>query len=82
MSCRRGCIEGRVELDPIMVFVMSLFATPAVSDDRIAQTNGASADDPCGGLGPVCFEVLRSRKWDKENRVAWALRGVVTLPRS
>ena len=53
-----------------MVFVMSLFATAAVSDNRIALTNGASADDIRVSPGAVCIEVvLCSRKWDKENRV-------------
>jgi hypothetical protein len=63
---------------------MSLFATTAVSDNRIALTNGASADDLCVGLGPVRIEVvLRSRKWDKENRVHVGLCAeVVTLPKS
>jgi hypothetical protein len=62
--------EAASNRNPIVVFVMSLFPTAAVSDNRIAQTNGAFADDLCAGLGPVSIEVvLRSRKWDKENRV-------------
>jgi hypothetical protein len=58
-----------------VVFVMSLFAPAAVSDNRIALTNGASADDRRVGLGPVCVEVvLRSRKWDKRIVSKWELR--------
>jgi len=47
-----------------MVFVMSLFLPPAVADNRIVQTNGASAKDDFGTrLGPIFFEVvLRRRK--------------------
>jgi hypothetical protein len=67
-----------------VVLVVSLFAPAAVSNNRITQTNWASADDLCAGLGPVNLEVvLRSRKWDKENRVhVGSAPGVLTLPRS
>jgi len=50
--------EAASNRNPIVVFVMSLFATPPVSDNRIALTNGASADDPRIGLGPVSIEVV------------------------
>ena len=61
--------ESAPNRNPIVVFVMGLFATAAVSDNRVAQTNRASADDLGASLGPVGVEVvLRGRKWDKENR--------------
>jgi hypothetical protein len=62
--------------NPIVVFVMSLFPTAAMSDYRIAQAYGAPADDLCADLGPVSIEVvLRRRKWDNENRVHVLCRG-------
>ena len=56
--------------DPIMMFVMSLLAAAAVTNDRVAQTDRASAQDNFRTrLGPIGFEVvMRGRKWDKENR--------------
>jgi hypothetical protein len=55
-------------LNPIMVFVMSLFATMA--NDRVQQTNGASTSNlPSACLSPIDFQVaLRCRKCDKDNR--------------
>ena len=56
--------------DPIMVFIMSLFAAAAMAEDGISQTNRASAQDEFRiHLGPIGFEVvLRGRKGDKQNR--------------
>jgi hypothetical protein len=56
--------------DPVMVFVVSLFAATAMTHDRIARTNGAPANDTfCGGLRPIGFRLaLRGGKWDKDNR--------------
>ena len=56
--------------DPIMMFVMSLFAAAAMTDDGVLRANRAAAqDDFCAGLGPIGFEVvLGRRKWDKQNR--------------
>jgi hypothetical protein len=56
--------------DPIMMFVMRLFAAAAVTDDGVLQTDRASAqDDFRTRLSPIGFEVVMcSRKWDKENR--------------
>ena len=70
--------------DPIMLLVMSLFAAAAVTDDGILGTNRASAQNAIGArLGPIGFEVvLRSRKWDKQNRSNEGFARPVTLPRS
>ena len=56
--------------DPVMVFVMRLFAPPTVADNGVLQTHRALAkNDFLYCLGPIGFEVvLCSRKWDKENR--------------
>jgi hypothetical protein len=52
-----------------VIFVMSLLATTTVTDYRITQTNRTSTNHSCASLSPIEVEVvLRSRKWDKENR--------------
>jgi hypothetical protein len=59
-----------------MVFVMSLFAAAAMTDDGVLQTQGTSAKEFRAGLNPTDIEVvLRGRKCDKENRDA---RGLLT----
>jgi hypothetical protein len=56
--------------DPIMVFVMRLFAAPAVTNDRVLEADRAPAqDDLRAGFGPIGFVIDPiSGKWDKENR--------------
>ena len=56
--------EAAANPDPIMVFIMSLFAAATVTDDGILLTNRAPAqDDFRARLGPIGFEVaLRSGK--------------------
>ena len=56
--------------DPVVAFVMSLFAATAMTYDRIARTNGAPANDTfCGGLRPVgSLLALHRGKCDKDNR--------------
>jgi hypothetical protein len=44
--------------DPIMAFIMSLFASATVTDDGILLTNRAPAhNDICTRLGPIGFEL-------------------------
>jgi len=66
--------------NPVMVFVMSLFAPPTMATYRIPQTDGALAQDYLGGRrGPLGLQlVLRRGKWDKYNRVTETLPRVVT----
>ena len=67
--------EATAVSDPVATVVMRLFAPPAVTDDRIAQTYGTLADElfrPC--RHPVKCEVaMICRKWDNENR--YCLKG-------
>ena len=45
--------------NPVMLFVMRLFAPAAMPDDRIAQTNRAVAKDRTStGFDPIDFEVV------------------------
>ena len=50
--------------DPIVVFIMRLFAPAAVTNDGVLQTKRAAARDGFRArLGPIRFEVaLRGRK--------------------
>ncbi len=48
--------------NPVMVFVVSLFAPAAVTDDGIAQTNRALTKDRPASFDPVGFEVVLSRR--------------------
>lgn len=50
--------------NPIMAFVMSLFAPTTMTDDRILQANWAATNDPfCSKLRPIGFQLaLRRRK--------------------
>ncbi len=61
--------------NPVMIFVVRLFPATAMTDNRIALTNRALAQDlPSTSLDPIDFEVaLRGRKWDKQNRDPWGL---------
>jgi len=69
--------EAPANPDPIVVFIMRLFAAAAMADNGVLRTNRTTAqDDIRARLGPVSFEVvLRSRKWDKQNRKRWASPG-------
>jgi hypothetical protein len=76
--------------NPVMIFIMSLLATPTMANDRVQQTNWALADEPFSAcLRPIGWQVaLRSGKWDKDNRGKWDsapgadLAEVMTLERS
>jgi hypothetical protein len=50
--------------NPVMIFVVSLFTTTAMTDDRVAQANGTLAQDwPSISLDPIGFQIaLRRRK--------------------
>jgi len=69
--------------DPIVMFVMRLFAAAAMADDRVLGADRATAqDDFRGCLGPIGFEVvLRGRKWDKQNRSNEGFARPLTLPK-
>lgn len=56
--------------NPIMIFVMRLFAAAAMTDEGVLGTKRASAqDDSRTRQCPIGSEVvLRGRKWDKQNR--------------
>ena len=75
--------EAAANSDPIVVFIMRLFAAAAMTDDGVLAANGAAAHDDLGaGLGPIGFEVvLCGRKWDKQNRSAEGFARPVTLPK-
>jgi hypothetical protein len=64
--------------------IVRLLAAAAVTDDRIAFTNGASSQNDLGtACGPIGFELVRrDGKWDKENRSSLELWPGVDLPRS
>ena len=51
--------------DPIVLFIMCLFAAAAMADDRVLTTNRAAAQDEFRArLGPIgCEVVRRGRKW-------------------
>ena len=75
--------DAAPETDPIVLFVVSLFASAAVTDDGLASAMWASPKgDDGGNSGPIGLEVvLRDGKCDKENRsVGATLLG--DLPRS
>jgi hypothetical protein len=50
--------------NPVMIFVVDLFPTTAMTDDRVAQANGTLAQDwPSISLDPIGFQIaLRRRK--------------------
>ncbi len=55
--------ETAANPDPIMVFIMRLFAAATVTDDGILLTNRAPAqDDFRARLGPNGFEVALGRR--------------------
>jgi hypothetical protein len=51
--------KAAANADPIMVFIMSLFAPAPMTDDGILHANRAAAqNDLCARLGPIGFEVV------------------------
>ena len=50
--------------NPVMIFVVGLFTTTAMTDDRVEQANGTLAQDwPSISLDPIGFQIaLRRRK--------------------
>jgi hypothetical protein len=54
-----------------VVFILRLLAAATVTDNRIALTKRASAQQDLPAVArPVVFDVVRlGRKWDKNNRV-------------
>src|SRR5215831_10566262 len=83
--------DASPDRNPVMIFIMSLFAPPTMANDRVQQTNWALADQFfCACLRPIGWQVaLRCGKRDKDNRVKWGsapggadLAEVMTLERS
>jgi len=66
---------GTANPDPIVVFIVRLFAAVSMADDRIALTHRASPHDDFGAArGPIRFELVRrDAKWDKQNRTSLEL---------
>jgi hypothetical protein len=63
--------EPAAVLDPVVTVVMRLLAPPAMTDDRIAQTEGTPAKDRFRTSRPVEARLaMIRRKWDKGNRTA------------
>jgi hypothetical protein len=64
--------DTSANFNPVVSFIMSLFAPPAVPDNRIVQTLRTTAKDLfLAGGSPVENWVARIHtKWDKENRTA------------
>ena len=58
------------DADPVVVFIVGLLAPASMTDDGIAFTSGASAQDNFDATrGPIGFELVwRDGKWDKQNR--------------
>jgi hypothetical protein len=71
-----GSTHASANFNPVVGFIMSLFAPPAVPDNRIVQTLRTTAEDLfLTGGSPVENWVARiAAKWDKENRTAWEAR--------
>ena len=71
------------DLDPVVMLIVCLLAASSVTRDRIAFTNGETAqDDLVGVFGPVSFELVRrSVKWDKKNRSSSGLCSGADLPK-
>jgi hypothetical protein len=76
--------EASADPDPIMMFVMSLFAAAAVTDDGVLHTDRASAqDDFRTRLGPIGFEVVMPAESGIKRIVTMeGSARAVTLPRS
>ncbi len=66
--------EPAAVLDPVVTVVMRLLAPPAMTDERITQTQGTPAQDRFRTCRPVESQLaMIRRKWDKGNRTAWRL---------
>jgi hypothetical protein len=64
--------EPAAVLDPVVTIVMRLLVPRAMTDDRIAQTEGTPAKDRLRTSCPVEARLaMIRRKWDKGNRTAW-----------
>ena len=58
-----GTADTAADLDPVMLFIMSLFPSKTVSHDRIPQANRTLANDSFSRFGPIGFQLaLRPRK--------------------
>jgi hypothetical protein len=71
--------------DPVVVFIVGLLAAAPMTDDGIAFTSGAPAQDDIGAArGPIRFQLVRKdTKWDKQNRTSSGLcPSGIDLPRS
>jgi hypothetical protein len=50
--------DASPDRNPVMIFIMSLFAAPTMANDRVQQTNWALADEPfCFCLRPIGWRV-------------------------
>ena len=57
--------EPAAVLDPVVTVIMRLLAPPAMTDDRIAQTEGTPAKDRFRTSRPVEARLaMIRRKWD------------------
>jgi hypothetical protein len=57
-----GFADAAPNLNPIMVFVMSLFAPAAMTNDGILQANWAEANNPfCTSVRPIRFALALRR---------------------
>jgi hypothetical protein len=68
-----GSTDAAANFDPVVSFIMSLLAPPAVPSNRIAQALRATGRDLLvAASSPVEIWVARiPAKWDKDNRTAW-----------
>jgi hypothetical protein len=58
------------DFNPVVVFIVRLFAPATVADNRIAFTQRTPAQQHVAVVLPVGFGLARrGRKWDKNNRV-------------
>ena len=69
--------------DPVMVFVMSLLLSSAVTNDRILRANRAPANDYLrASFRPIGIQLaLRRGKWDKDNRANGLCPGCSDRPK-
>ena len=69
--------------DPIMVFIMGLFAAAPVTDDGVLHANrAATRNEFRARLGPIGFEVvLRGGKRDKQYRDCGAPLATLAFPK-
>jgi hypothetical protein len=54
--------DAAPNLNPIMVFIMSLFASAAMTNDRILPANRAEANNAfCSSVRPICVALALRR---------------------